>query len=151
MKAAIPKTLHISSKAAYYDIRIRRSHLHGYGVFAIEDIPRGRRVIEYMGRRLNREERSRISPHKDCYLVSMNSRWVIDGSRGGSGAQFINHSCNPNLEWRCVRNHLLLFSRRKICAGEELTVRYRYPIKLQRVPCRCGARRCRGTLRFILH
>jgi hypothetical protein len=45
---------------------------------------------------------------------------------------------------------LLFFSRRKIRAGEELTWKYRYPVKIHRVPCRCGARRCRGTLRYIL-
>jgi SET domain-containing protein len=150
MKAPSPKTRQINPKAAYYRLQIRRSLLHGYGVFTLEDIPRGRRVIEYTGKRLTFEQAWKIGAQREIYVVKMNSPWCLDGSSGGSGAQFINHSCNSNLLWRCVSNRLFLFSRRKIRAGEELTVTYRYPVKLRRVPCRCGARRCRGTLRLIL-
>ncbi|MGA8143970.1 MAG: SET domain-containing protein-lysine N-methyltransferase [Candidatus Acidiferrales bacterium] len=144
------KTPRINPKAADYQLRVTRSPLHRYGVFALEDIPAGRRVIEYTGKRLDRAQAATIKPPKDIYLAGVNPRLAIDGSKGGSGAQFINHSCSPNLTWRAVRNRLLFFSRRKIRAGEELTVNYRYPIRLERVPCHCGARRCRGTLRFIL-
>ena len=150
MKAPSPKKLQINPKTAYYDLRIVPSSLHRYGVFALEDIPRDRRVIEYTGKRLSYEQVWDIEFPQDTYLAKMNDLWFLDGSSGGSGAQFINHSCNPNLLWRCVRNHLLFFSRRKICAGEELTADYCYPVKLQRVPCHCGARRCRGTFRYIL-
>lgn len=146
----LKKAPRINPKTANYRLRVARSRLHRYGVFALEDIPAGRRVIEYTGKHLDRAEAARIHPPKDIYLAGMNSRVAIDGSNGRSGAQFINHSCNPNLTWRTVRNHLLFFSRRKILAGEELTVNYRYPIKLQSVPCKCGAARCRGTLRYIL-
>lgn len=150
MKAPSPKKLQINSKTAYYDLRIGPSSLHRYGVFALEDIPRDRRVIEYTGKRLSYEQVWDIEFPQDTYLAKMNDLWFLDGSSGGSGAQFINHSCNPNLLWRCVRNHLLFFSRRKIRTGEELTADYCYPVKLQRVPCHCGARRCRGTFRYIL-
>lgn len=150
IKASSPKTLRINPKAAYYRLRIGPSPLHRYGVFALEDIPRGRRVIEYTGKRLTYERAYKVRPPMDVYLAGMNSRWCVDGSSGGSGAQFINHSCEPNLVWLNVRDRLFFFSRRKIRTGEELTVSYRYPIKLKRIPCRCGARRCRGTLRFVL-
>lgn len=144
------RTRQINPRAARYRLRIRRSLLHGYGVFALEEIPRGRRVIEYTGKRLTHKQLWKIRAPKDIYIAGINSRWCVDGSSGGSGAEFINHSCNPNLVCRNVRNHLLFFSRRNIRVGEELTWRYRYPVKLQRVPCRCGARQCRGTLRFVL-
>jgi uncharacterized protein len=150
MKAQSPKTHEINPKTAYYDLRIGRSSLHRYGVFALEDIPRGRCVIEYTGKRLTFEQVWEIQAPEDIYIAKMNNRWFLDGSSGGSGAQFVNHSCDPNMFWRCVRNHLVFFSRRKIRAGEELTVDYSYPVKLQRVPCQCGARRCRGTFRYIL-
>jgi SET domain-containing protein len=89
-----------------------------------------------------------LGGHK--YLARLNSRYILDGIVGGSGAEFVNHSCEPNLLTRRSRDRLFFVSRRNIRAGEELTIDYCYPIKLRRVPCHCGAKRCRGTLRFIL-
>jgi SET domain-containing protein len=37
-------------------------------------------------------------------------------------------------------------SKRAIRRGEELTVDYRFDKKIGDVPCRCGARTCRGTI-----
>jgi uncharacterized protein len=150
MKMPLPKR-RVNSKAAEFRLRIGRSSSHRYGLFALEDIPRGRRVIEYTGKRITLYQAWEIQPPKDIYLVhSTTSGWCLDGASGGSGAEFINHSCDPNLQWRRVGKRLLFFSRRKIRAGEELTWKYQYPVKLERVPCKCGSRQCRGTLRFIL-
>ena len=147
----------LNSKLAFFKLQIRRSRIERLGVFAREAIPARKRVIQYTGERISQREAMRRTVRMflagkagRVYLVRLNRRSSLDGSVGGSGAEFINHSCNPNLVWRYVRNHLLFFSRRNIRVGEELTGRYRYPVKLRRVPCRCGARRCRGTLRFVL-
>jgi SET domain-containing protein len=150
LKATGPKSRWINPKVARYRLRIARSRLHRYGVFALEDIPRGRRVIEYTGKRLSYGDAARIAPPRDTYIAAMSSVWCVDGSSSGSGAQYVNHSCRPNLVWRCLRGRLYLFTLRRIRSGEELTVAYRYAIKIRRVPCRCGARRCRGTLRVML-
>ncbi|MGA7854376.1 MAG: SET domain-containing protein-lysine N-methyltransferase [Candidatus Acidiferrales bacterium] len=150
MKAPSPKSRQINPKAARYRLRVAHSTLHRYGVFALEEIPRHRRVIEYTGKRVTYGDAARIGTPADTYIAMMDFNWCLDGRNGGSGAQFINHSCQPNLAWRCIRGRLYLFSLRRIRAGEELTVTYRYAIKIRRIPCRCGARRCRGTLRVIL-
>jgi SET domain-containing protein len=150
MKAPGTPKRRINPKAARFRLRIARSTLHRYGVFALEDIPGGRRVIEYTGKRLTFEQAAKIRPPEDIYLAWIHGGVHVDGRRGGSGAEFINHSCQPNLKTRHVHGHLLLFSERKIRAGEELTLNYHYPVKLRRVPCRCGAHRCRGTLRYLL-
>jgi SET domain-containing protein len=119
-------------------------------VFALEHIPGGRQVIEYRGKRLSIKEAAKIRPPEDSYLAWISGGVYADARWGGSGAEFMNHSCQPNLRQRRVGGHLLFFSRRKIRAGEELTWNYHYPIKLRRVPCLCGAPRCRGTLRYVL-
>jgi uncharacterized protein len=150
MKAPGTPKRRIDPKFARFRMRIGRSKLHRYGVFAEEDIPAGRRVIEYTGKRISLLQAWKTPAPEDIYIAGVNSRWFLDGRAGGSGAQFINHSCRPNLMWRCVRSRLYFYSRRKIRAGEELTVKYRYHVKLKRIPCHCGARRCRGTLRYIL-
>ncbi|MFZ3329797.1 MAG: SET domain-containing protein-lysine N-methyltransferase [Candidatus Acidiferrales bacterium] len=150
MSAARENKRQINARVACYRLRIGRSKLHRYGVFALEDIPRDRRVIEYTGKRLRIEQAVKISPPNDIYIARISGSLLVDGRRGGSGAEFMNHSCQPNLKQRRVRGHLLFFSRRKIRAGEELTWNYHYRVKLRRIPCHCDVRGCRGTLRLIV-
>ena len=147
-KEALPRG--INPRFANYRLRVGRSPIHRYGVFALEEIPPGRRIIEYTGKRLTAAQANRVLPPKDAYLATVNDKWVRDPGVGGSGAEFINHSCKANLEWRRIRGRLFYFSRRRIRVGEELTGNYAYPIKLRRIPCNCGALACKGTLRFLL-
>jgi len=140
----------IDPKFARFRLEIARSAKHRHGVFALEDIPGGRQVIEYRGKRLSIKQALKLRPPEDSYLAWISGGEYVDARWGGSGAEFMNHSCQPNLMQRHVRCHLLFFSRREIRAGEELTWNYHYPIKLQRIPCTCGARKCRGTLRYVL-
>ena len=65
---------------------------------------------------------------------------------GGSGAEIINHSCDPNLRSCIVGGHILYMSKRAIRRGEELTVDYRFSDKIEKVRCRCGSSVCRGTI-----
>jgi SET domain-containing protein len=146
-KRKVPR---INPRFTRYLLEVRGSKIHGYGVFALEEIPRGRRVIEYTGRRISLAQANRIRPPKEAYLAMVDREWVADPSVGGSGAEFINHSCRANLEWRRVRGHLYFYSRRRIRAEEELTGNYRYPTRIKRIPCHCGERNCRRTLRYLL-
>jgi len=140
----------INPKFAWYRLRIGRSPIHSTGVFALEDIPRGRRVIEYTGKRLTVEQGLKLGPPRDRYLVRLSQRWLLDGRVGGSGAELVNHCCDPNLVCKGVNGHMLFYSRRRIRAGEELTLRYAYPVKITRVPCHCGSPKCRRTLRYLI-
>jgi uncharacterized protein len=76
----------------------------------------------------------------------LNDHWVVDGGVGGSGAEFINHSCDPNLVTRILKDHILYFSRRPIRKGEELTVDYNYDDTDETMLCACRAPNCRGTI-----
>jgi uncharacterized protein len=80
------------------------------------------------------------------YIFRLNWRWYVDGEMGGNGAERINHSCEPNLKVRRIHGHILYFSRRRIGAGEELTIDYHYRPESPRVKCECGAANCRGTI-----
>jgi len=107
-------------------------------------IPAGRKVIEYTGEKINRRETKRRED--TLYLFELDKYWTIDGSVGGSGAEFINHSCDPNLVTRILKGHILYFSGRRIAKGEELTVDYSYDWDVGLVKCACGSKRCRGTI-----
>ncbi len=103
-------------------------------------------MIEYTGERISRAETKRRAEAPLNYLFTLDSYWTVDGAVGGSGAEFINHSCEPNLYSKIVRGHILYVSRRVIQPGEELTVDYRFDRDVERVPCSCGAPGCRGTI-----
>jgi SET domain-containing protein len=137
----------IDSRYAPFRLLVRQSRIHGWGVFAAQRIPRGRKVIEYAGERITfAEARRRWSPRRN-YLFAPADGIFIDGAAGGSGAQYVNHSCAPNLHARFLRDHLLFFSSRVIEKGEELTLDYKYAGGgSQKHHCRCNAPTCRGTM-----
>jgi len=136
----------IDPRHAAFALQVRSSSIHRWGVFALEPIPAGRKVIEYTGEKISRRETKRRSARQHVYLFELDLYWCIDGAVGGSGAELINHSCEPNLYATIRKGHILYMSNRVIEPGEELTVDYHLPSDIERVPCRCGTRRCRGTV-----
>lgn len=143
-------TPRIDSRYANFVLRLAPSKIHRWGVYAGEPIPARRKVIEYTGERISRVETKRRAQFADfVYLFTLDDYWTIDGAVGGSGAEYINHSCEPNLASRIVKGHILYVSLRDIKRGEELTVDYRFDKKVQRVNCKCGAPGCRGTINLL--
>jgi len=134
----------VNPECSCFQLHIHRSPVDRFGVFAGEMIPAGKRVIQYTGERISNREVTRrtvkqflAGKAERIYLVRLNRDWNIDGSVGGSGAEFINHSCDP------IRGRIFLYSLRKIRAGEELTADYGFRCAC---PCHCGSRHCRGTM-----
>jgi SET domain-containing protein len=136
----------IDPRYACFRMEIRESKIHRRGVYALERIPARRKVIEYTGEKISRRETKRRGQGNITYLFTLDDYWTIDGAVGGSGAEIINHSCDPNLSTRIVRGHILYMSKREILPGEELTVDYRFSDEIDDVPCKCGAKNCRGTI-----
>ena len=138
--------LGIDTRFAHFRLRLNRSPIHRWGVYASQPIPARRKVIEYTGERIGRAETLRRGQGRLTYLFTLDSYWTIDGAVGGSGAELINHSCDPNLYSWNLKGHILYMSKRDIFPGEELTVDYRFSRKVEPVRCRCGSERCRGTI-----
>ena len=64
-------------------MRLARSKIHRWGVYATEFIPARRKVIEYTGERISRRETKRRSLTNDLiYLFTLDNYWTIDGSVG---------------------------------------------------------------------
>ena len=139
-------------------IAARQSSIHGRGVFALKAIAKGTRIIEYKGTLITDKEADRRysrmhenSPH--TMLFSLDGGWVIDATRRGNSARWINHSCAPNCEIEEEGRRVFIDAGRDIRAGEELTYDYNLQIgekhtkKAKREhACFCKARRCRGTM-----
>lgn len=138
----IPK---IDKSKSWFRIEVRRSKIHRFGVFALEPIPARRRVIEYTGEKIDDEELDRRSGKSRLYAFWLNDTWTIDPVRGGSGAEYINHSCDGNLESHTYGGHIYLSSTRPIEPGEELTYDYHITGDYN-ARCQCGAKKCRGWL-----
>jgi SET domain-containing protein len=139
--------------------RVLQSPVHGRGVFAARTIRKGETVIEYRGKRMSWDEACEQPASDDAdpyhtFLFSLDDGRVIDAAIGGNAARWINHSCAPNCEtYEDERGRVYVAARRKIRPGEELSYDYRLEIEgkvgkrmRKAYACRCGARRCRGTM-----
>jgi SET domain-containing protein len=137
----------IDERFACFKLEIRKSKIHRYGVYAAQRIPGNRKVIEYTGEKISNAEADRRHEGGGyTYLFELGSRHTIDGAVGGSGAEIINHSCEPNLITRVMKGHILYMSLRPIKRGEELTVDYNFDDNGDKTPCRCGSKKCRGRM-----
>jgi uncharacterized protein len=136
----------IEPTACAFHLRAGRSSIHRWGIYAGEDIPARRRVIEYTGQRITLREGWRRRLRPQLYLFRCSPRRLIDGGIGGSGAEYINHGCEPNLVARFDHRRVFLLSLRPIRKGEELLLDYQVRGDIGLIPCRCGAPVCRGFL-----
>jgi SET domain-containing protein len=139
-------------------IEVRDSALHGDGVFAMQRILKGTRVIEYLGERVSHREADRRYDDKDAndnhtFLFIVDSRTVIDAGVDGNEARFVNHACEPNCESVIEDRRVFIDALRPIEPGEELTYDYQIQREADDPPqvdelfaCRCGFARCRGSM-----
>jgi uncharacterized protein len=129
-------------------IERRKSKVHGWGVFALETIPKNKRIIDYAGQKISnkdsspREERYLAKGHIWCF--KLNNRWVIDANVQGNVARFINHGCKPNCYSHIVNGVIWIRAARTIRKGEELTYNYNTDGAAE-IPCRCRPD-CRNQL-----
>ncbi|MDB5911929.1 MAG: nuclear protein, partial [Ramlibacter sp.] len=84
-------------------IQVRKSGVHGKGVFALQDIPEGEILIEYVGEIITWKEAQRRHPwnpevQNHTFYFHVEDKTVIDAAVGGNAARWINHSCEPNCE-----------------------------------------------------
>ena len=146
-------------------IAARRSPIHGNGVFALVDIPKGVELIEYRGKLLTMAQADRkyanTSDSGHTFLFTLNEKYVLDANSEGNIARWINHSCVPNCKAFIHENEdgdprkdrVIIESLRALKPGEELTSDYGIVLEERLTPrlkaiwaCRCGARDCTGTL-----
>ena len=139
-------------------IEVRESEIHGTGVFASTKVPKGKKVIEYVGEKITKKESARRSialieknrgseTDGAVYIFEVNKRHDIDGNIPENTARFINHSCDPNCEPDVIKNRVWLISTRKIKKGEELSYNYGFDLDdYEEHKCRCGAKECIGYI-----
>jgi len=133
---------------------VRNSSIAGRGAFARRAIPKGKRIIEYTGKRRPETPEDDEIGTDPIYIFSVGKGIVIDPEIGGGNeARFLNHSCKPNCETVDEEGRIYIEAMRSIQAGEELTFDYLLEVghavterDRKAYPCRCGAPKCRKTL-----
>jgi SET domain-containing protein len=131
-------------------IRVGKSQIDGRGCFATAPFRKGQKIAELVGERVSRVEAARrMRGQKRLHICAIDSYWGIDGSRGGNGSQFINHSCRPKCFVKILYGHILFFALRDIAPGEEITMDYVNSYHPDDYGCRCGLPDCRGTINLV--
>jgi SET domain-containing protein len=156
--AAKPSASTKAPTASGRRVQVRRSGVHGKGVFALQDIAEGETLFEYVGEVISWDEAQDRHPHdpsdpNHTFYFHVNEDKVIDALHGGNSSRWINHSCDPNCEADEENDRIFIKALRNIKAGEELNYDYGliidepYTPKLKaEYPCWCGAPNCRKTL-----
>jgi SET domain-containing protein len=143
----------------------RRSKIHGNGMFATAPIAKGEKLIQYNGRLRSHDEVDRayedVDDNGHTFLFTLNDEWVIDANLDANSARWINHSCNPNCEavfyedesGNKKKDQVWIESMRAIKPGEELSYNYGITLAEAHTPkmkklwaCRCGSKKCTGTM-----
>jgi len=93
----------------------------GLNLFTNEFVPARKRMIEYTGPLVSTTE---VERRRGKYFFGINSKWSIDGSPRGNTARYINHSCVPNAASFDSGKRVWVWSRKRIQAGEEITIDY---------------------------
>lgn len=134
-------------------LAVRRSPVHGRGVFAIEFIPEEARIIEYTGERVSWDDAPNDESDPHTFNFGLENGDVINPEVGGNEARWINHSCDPNCEAIEEDDRIFIYAMRDIYPGEELFYDYALVIdepitegSKREHACHCGAEDCRGTM-----
>lgn len=142
-------------------IEVRRSAIHGDGVFALEEIPAGTCVAEYRGEVISRDELERRSEESSreigqgerlpIYFFEVEDDCFIDATDcvEDNPARYINHACDENCEaiWNARERRMEIIALRDIAAGEELSFDYGFGLAgFFEHPCRCRSKNCCGYI-----
>jgi hypothetical protein len=137
-------------------LRFARSGIHNWGLFAAERIEPTEMIIEYVGEVIRqkiadvREERYERVGIGSSYLFRLDDDTIIDATKIGNMARFINHSCEPNSTAKVIdvgdSKRIAIYAIRTLLPGDEVTYNYQFPIEDVKLPCYCGTPSCSGSL-----
>lgn len=141
---------------------VYKSGIHALGLYTSLFISRGSMVVEYVGeivglrvadRRESEYQSGKKLQHKSaCYFFRIDKEHIIDATRKGGIARFVNHSCQPNCVAKVIsvrtEKKVVFFAERDIYPGEEITYDYHFnhEDEGEKIPCYCNSNNCRRFL-----
>ena len=139
---------------------VKKSKVHGSGVFAKTDIKKNVKIIQYIGEKVSKSEGDKRSEDRikrylnskktgSVYIFELNSKYDIDGSPLYNKARYINHSCRPNCEVEIKNGKIWIKSIKNIKKDDELSYDYGYdfdPEDFMDHLCKCKSKNCVGYI-----
>jgi [histone H3]-lysine4 N-trimethyltransferase SETD1 len=109
-------------------VKFDRSAIHNWGLYAEENISGNDMIIEYVGEKIRqqvanlREQRYLKQGIGSSYLFRIDEDTVIDATKKGGIARFINHSCSPNCTAKIIKvdgsKRIVIYALRDIAKSE---------------------------------
>jgi histone-lysine N-methyltransferase SETD1 len=109
-------------------VKFDRSAIHNWGLYAQESIAANDMIIEYVGEKVRqrvadlREAKYDMQGVGSSYLFRIDEDTVIDATKMGGIARFINHSCTPNCTAKIIRvdgtKRIVIYALRDIGQGK---------------------------------
>jgi len=144
-------------KDPYAKVDVRKSAIHGWGLFAKINFESNDIIVEYIGQKIRQvvADRRELSYEEEgvgsCYLFRLDDDEIVDATRRGGMARFMNHCCEPNAKARVIttadgEKHIVIMADRDVQEGEEITYNYQFQPEESKLKCYCGAPRCAGFM-----
>lgn len=128
-------------------VHFKKSPIHGWGGFARTEIKKGKRIIEYIGKKITKEQSEKELEDQNAYVFTVTDDFDLDGSVKWNPARYLNHSCNPNCESDIKKKRVWIYATKKIKKGQELTYNYGHDLDdYHERPCACGSKKCVGYM-----
>ncbi|XP_057721971.1 uncharacterized protein LOC130936023 isoform X1 [Arachis stenosperma] len=141
---------------------VYKSGIHALGLYTSRFISRGEMVVEYVGeivgsrvadkREIEYQSERKLQYKGACYFFRIDKEHIIDATKKGGIARFVNHSCLPNCVAKVVtirhEKKVVFFAERDIYPGEEITYDYHFNNEDEgkKIPCYCNSKNCRRYL-----
>ncbi|XP_068471510.1 uncharacterized protein [Phaseolus vulgaris] len=137
---------------------VYKSRIHALGLYTSRFISRGEVVVEYIGeivglrvadkREKDYQSGKKLQDKSACYFFRIDKEHIIDATRKGGIARFVNHSCLPNCVAKVItvrhEKKVVFFAERDIFPGEEITYDYHFNHEDEgKIPCYCNSKNCR--------
>lgn len=133
----------------FFSVKVAKSQISGQGAYAQQRIPARKKIGDLGGVIITlREARKIVAQTKG--VVNMvefdEGNIALNASVNPNDMRFINHSCDPNTYMRLADRRVEFYALRNIKPGEELTCNYGETHHEGKLPCRCGAKNCKGFI-----
>jgi SET domain-containing protein len=125
------------------DVSIKKSKIHGKGVFASRNFKKGKLIINWSNctEILSKKDFLNLPKNEQRYVSLINKRYI----HFLSPARFVNHSCNSNT--KITKNGDI--AKRDIKKGEEITTNYLIEkASGPEIKCNCGSKNCKKILKI---
>ncbi len=130
-----------------YPVKVAKSKIAGTGAYALQAIPARKKIGDLGGIIITMKEATQlVKDVKVINMVELNDKYALNASANPNDMRFINHSCDPNTYMRVLSNRVEFYALRNIHKNEELSCDYGETHHEGTLPCKCGAKNCRGFI-----